>query len=98
MLVPVALRDGGLVLDRLEDEVRGVDLTVRMRIRDAHHLALVLEHQDMVDLRPRAEIAILLLPGRQQSHDQVALQLRQRHIVPRGVTDHCATPPADRLR
>ena len=52
----IPLARAGLGLDELEHEVRGVDLTVRMRVADADGLALVLEDQDVCHLgrEPRA--------------------------------------------
>src|SRR5882762_7358660 len=47
----MALTDARFGLDGFENKVRGVNLTVRMRIRNADHLALVFKDQNMVDPR-----------------------------------------------
>ena len=51
----------GLNLDcnRFENKIRGINLAMRMGIRNAHHLALVLEYQDMVHFATAHELAIL---------------------------------------
>src|SRR5205085_12241222 len=54
-----------LVLNRLEDEVGRVNLAVRVRVRDAYDLALVLEGEHMRDLRPAAQLDVLLAPHAQ---------------------------------
>ena len=63
-----------------------------MRVRDADDLALVLEHQHVIHLRPAAQVAVLLLPGRQQGDDLLAVQLGERHVVPGRVADHPGDP------
>jgi hypothetical protein len=55
----MSLTDFRFGFNRLEDEVRGIDLTVRMRIGDTNHFALVLEDQDMIDARALAQILVL---------------------------------------
>ncbi len=57
------------VLDRFEDEVGRVDLTMRVRIRDADHFPLVFEEEDVIDLGTIAQIDILLLPASEQVFD-----------------------------
>src|SRR5690349_5103894 len=52
-----------LRVERLPCEVRGVDLAVWVRVRHADHFALVLEDENLLDLRSRGEIARLLAPG-----------------------------------
>src|SRR3954451_19463754 len=53
-------------LDGFEDKVGGVNLAMRMRIRNADDFALVLEDEDVIDLRAAAEVNILFLPDRKQ--------------------------------
>ena len=79
-----------LDLDGAEDEVRRVDLAVRMRIADADDLALVLEHQHVVHFGPSAELAILLLQCPEQANDLLVWKLGEREIVARRVAhDAC---------
>ncbi len=87
VLLPVAPADRDLVLDRLEDEVGRVNLAVRVRVGDADDLALVLEGQHVVDLRPGAQLAVLPLPRLQQRDDLRQVQLGERQVVPRRVAD-----------
>ena len=77
-----------LGLDVLEDEVRGVDLAVRVRVADPDGLTLVLEDQHELDVAMRRELAHLLLPGREQRVDAVDVELGERHIVAGAVADH----------
>ena len=89
--------------DRFEDEIRGVDLTVRMRIGDAHHLAFVFEDEHVRHFRSRGQLRVLGLPCFEQAENSVNFQLRQRHVVSRIVTDHSrqavgAAVLEDRLR
>ena len=58
MSAQVTIADAKLCLDVLEDEVRGVDLTVRMRIADPDRFTLVLENQDEEDVGMRRELRI----------------------------------------
>ena len=83
--VPLACTRLGL--DRLEHEVRRVDLTVRVRVRDADHFALVLEDEHVIDAVASAELPVLLLPDCEQPVDLRGLQLGEREVVPRAVAD-----------
>ena len=65
-----------------------------MGVRDADHLTLVLEHQHVGDLRPVAQIHVLLLPHTKEAVDVGAVHLRQSQVVPGAVTNH----PRDALR
>src|SRR6185436_5299015 len=53
-----------LRLDVFEDEVRRVDLAMRVRVADAHRLALVLEDEHELYVGLRRKLAHLLLPRR----------------------------------
>ena len=61
LLLPIARAGVDLDGDRFEHEIRGVNLAMGMRIRDADHFALVLEDQHVVHFRPVAQLAVLLL-------------------------------------
>src|SRR4051812_22990747 len=52
--------------DGFEDKVGGVNLAMRVRIRNADDFALVLKDEDVIDLRAAAEIEVLSLPDRKQ--------------------------------
>src|SRR4051794_31151384 len=88
----MSLRDSGLGLDVLEDEVGGVNLAVRVRVRDADGLPLVLEDEDVFDLGPAPEFAVLLLPDREQLFDLRRLKLGERQAVVRTVADDAGEP------
>src|SRR5262249_29016505 len=49
-------------LDEFKDKIRRIDLTVRMRIRNANDFALVLKDQNVIDLATTSKIDVLLLP------------------------------------
>ena len=56
------LRNSRLRLDGFEDKVCGVNLTVRVWIRNADRFAFVLENQDVIDFFAASKIDILLQP------------------------------------
>src|SRR5947209_6286612 len=62
-LFKVAAAGAGFGLDGLEDKVGGVNLAVRMRVRDADDFALVLKDENVIDFGAAAEVNILLLPN-----------------------------------
>ena len=64
-LLPVTLPGAHLGFNRFEDKVGGVDLAVGVGVGDADRFAFVLKDQHMVDVRPVAQIGVLLLPGTQ---------------------------------
>jgi len=92
LLVPVTLRDGHFVFDRLEDEIRRVDLAVGVRVGNADHLTLVLECEHVVHFRTGAEFPILRLPDPQQVGDLRHFEFGQRDVVPRAVADNASHP------
>src|SRR5262245_41448744 len=88
MFLPMARRGVGFDRDRLEDEVSRVNLAVRVRIRYADALPLVLERQHMIHFRPVAELAILLLPTDKQIANLVNWLLGKRRVVERAIANH----------
>ena len=58
-----------------------------MRVRNPHHLAAILEHEHVAHLGPRAELAILVLPDREQAVDLVDLQAAEGKAMPRAIAD-----------
>ena len=84
--------DARFGLDRLEDEVRRVDLAVRMWVGDTDDFTFVLEDEHMRDVRMRAERRVLGLPDAQQRLDAAMVQLRERQIVSRRVADDAREP------
>src|SRR3954447_13971057 len=84
--MPAARTEFGLNV--FESEVRGVDLTVRVRVADADNLSLVLEDEDEVHFGMRGQFAPLLLPRREQRIDAVDIELRQREVVAGAVAHH----------
>ena len=64
--------------DSFEDEVGGVNLAMRMWIRNADGLAFVFKNQHVLDLGPCAELPVLVLPNFKQVFDRVRLELCKR--------------------
>ncbi len=87
-LAQMAFRDCGLVRDGLEDEVRRVDLAVRMRVRDPGRSTFVLEDQHVLDLRKRTEVAMLALPGGDDFLRVFGRHLGKSKVVARTEADH----------
>src|SRR6266508_4795678 len=52
--------------NRFEDEVRRINLTVRVWVRNADRLSLIFEDQHMADFGMTAEFPILFLPDSQK--------------------------------
>src|ERR1041384_1742053 len=85
MMMPARTR---FSLDRFEDEVGGVDLAVRVWVRNAHCFAFVFKDQDVIDLFASAKFSILVLPHFQQIFDRTRLELCQCEAVMRAVANH----------
>src|SRR5262245_54844977 len=58
-----------------------------MRVTDADDVALVLEHQNVVDLGARGQLRMLRLKDAQQLDERLVRQLREGEIVPRREAD-----------
>src|SRR5262249_12365268 len=78
----------GFALNRLEDKIRRIDLTVRMRIGNTYHIAFVLEDENVFHFPAGAKIDVLVTPGLEKDLDFSDLQFSQRHVVFRTVADH----------
>ena len=78
--------------DRFEDKVRGVNLAVRVRIRNANCLAFVFKDQHMVDLFASAQLAILFLPYSEEGFDRGWLQFSEGETVVRTVANYPSDP------
>src|SRR3954464_12386599 len=66
------------------------NLSVRMWIAGAHHRAAVFEDLDVMDVRARAQFAILLGPEVHDSSDLLLRHLRQRQVMSRRKTQDAA--------
>jgi len=75
-------------LDGLPHEVRRVQLPVRMRVRDADELALVLEQEHVAHVRVGRELTHLRLPDAHDGLDRIDAHLRERQVVSRREADH----------
>src|SRR3954466_14721179 len=75
-----------------ENEIRSINLTMRMRIRNADYCTLVFERQNIVHFRSRTQLAVLLLPTAEHLADLLGRQLGQRDIVQRAVADDPRPP------
>src|SRR5215471_14031517 len=64
-LAQIPSRHARLYLNSLEDEICCIDLTMRMRIRNTYHVALVLKNQNVIDFFAITEFNILCLPNSQ---------------------------------
>ena len=82
----MSLRNSCLCLNSLEDEVGGIDLTVRVWIGNANRFALVLEDQNMIDSLAASKIYVLFLPHSQKIFDFADFQFGEREVVPRAIT------------
>src|SRR5262245_45174379 len=60
---------------------------MRVRVRDAYHLTLVLEDQHVADLLVAAELDVLPFPDAHQIDDLAGLEFRQRQVMARAVAD-----------
>ena len=72
-------------LDRLEHEIGGVDLAVRVRIAHAHDVTFVLEHEHVPHVVTGAQLAVLRLKYLQEREHFGLRQLREGEIVTRRV-------------
>jgi hypothetical protein len=72
-----------LVLDGLEDEVRPVDLAMRVRIAHSDNFALILEDVDVLHFLTRAEVEVLLPQHLEQVENLCLAELRESEVVHR---------------
>src|SRR4029079_4493936 len=75
-------------LNRLEDEVGGVDLTMRVLIRNADCFPFVFKDQHVVDLFASTKLSILILPHFQQVFDRARLEFSKCEAVIRDVANY----------
>jgi hypothetical protein len=70
---------------------------MRMGIRYAYNVSLVLEQQNVIDLFSLPELDVLLLPDGEQILDVRSFQFRERHIVSRAVAHDSRNPGCRRV-
>ena len=97
-LVPVAAGRFELLFRAGGDEGVGVDLAVRVVQRDAYGLALVLEDEDVLDERQRAELLVSVGPDLDEVPDAPLRHGRERGVVVVRVQDDLADPAPRRDR
>src|SRR6266567_6740360 len=83
----VALRSDQCLLNSFKDKIGSIYLTMRMRVRDAYHLALVFKAEDMLDVGAFAEIVGLLLPDLDQLRDFRVWHFGNSEIVCGAIAD-----------
>src|SRR2546428_12852278 len=86
------LRHPRFRLNRFEDEIGCVELAVRMRIRYAYYVSLVLEYQNVVDPFSTAQFDILLLPHAEQIFYLGYAELGECQVVTRAVANDPRNP------
>ena len=69
--------DARLIEDRLEREVRRIDLAIRMRARDTDEVASVLEDEDVLDAGERAQLFGLCLPDSEERIEFIVVEIAQ---------------------
>src|SRR5262249_35136063 len=85
LICQVSLAGSRLDLDILEHKVCCVDLAMRVRIRNTYDFAFVLEYQNMRNLRPVAQVKVLIVRQCQQVLDLRLIEFRKRVIMARTV-------------
>src|SRR6266851_2854860 len=89
-MLEMLLRGEQLLFDGFEDKIRGIDLAMRVRVRDTHNLAFILEGQHMPDLWPRAQVARLLLPDADNLDNCLVRHLSYRQTMIGAKADHAS--------
>src|SRR4029453_428887 len=87
-LEQITLAGCGFSLNRFKNKIRGVNLTVRMRIRDAYNFAFVFKYKNMLDTRVCRKLQVLPLPCTKKILNLCLLELGQGEIVSRCVTNY----------
>jgi len=68
-----------------------------VRIRNAHHVSLVLKDKNVVDVFARTQTYVLLLPHTQKILDVWSVEFGEGQVVTRAVTDDPCDPACRRV-
>src|SRR5436853_6431726 len=83
----IAAAGAGFGFDGFEDKVGRVNLAMRVRVRDADDIALILKDENVIDFGAAAEINILFLPDREQGFNLCRPKLGECQVMLGAVAD-----------